>query len=116
MGLEHHVELSDFAERAAAVGAFPGICELIGPEPVMALLALDHRVGEAGDVAGCLPCPLIHEDGGIYAVHIIAVVYEALPPEALYVVLERGAERAIIPGTGQATIDLRALEYEAAAL
>ena len=38
------------------------VLELVGAEAQLARLAVDHRVGEARDVAGGLPDPRVHED------------------------------------------------------
>src|SRR4051812_2644409 len=110
MRLEHHVELASGAELAATVGAFAALRDLVGAEAVLALLALNERIGKTCDVAARLPGSRIHEYGCVHSEHIVAVVDEALPPDALDVVLQRHAERAVVPRSCESPVDLGSLE------
>ncbi len=68
--LEHEVELPRLGE--VAVGRLAGslarfaaaarLVELVGAEAKLARAAVDERVGEAGDVAGCLPDTGVEDD------------------------------------------------------
>ena len=63
MRLEHEVELARLGEVAvgrlagplARLAAAARELELVGAEAELARAAVDERVGEAGDVARCLP-------------------------------------------------------------
>ncbi len=57
VGLEHEVELAGLGERAAlaAVGAQVGVVELVEAEALVAVAAVDERVGEVREVPGRLP-------------------------------------------------------------
>ena len=81
----------------------------------MALPALDQGVGEALDVAGGLPDAGVHEDGGVQADHVVALVDDGAPPGVLDVALELDAQGAVVPGGAEAAVDLGAGEDEAAA-
>ena len=41
-------------------------------EAMLAVAAVDHRVGEAGDVAGGLPDPRVHDDRRVDADDVVA--------------------------------------------
>ena len=142
--LEHQVELSDVGEVVFAAGgagdalvldeilhlllgegvdglgqlhavlAAPVLDELIGAEALLALLAVHQGVGEAGQMAAGHPRLGVHEDGGVLP-HVVGVLlHELLPPCLLDVVLQLHAQRAVVPGVGQAAVDLGACEDDAA--
>ena len=99
-----------------AVLAAPVLDELVGAEALLTLLTVHQRIGEAAQMAGSHPGLGIHQDGGIQA-HVIGVLLnELLPPGLLDVVLQLHTQRAVVPGVGQAAVDLAAGEDKAAAL
>ena len=59
VGLEHQVELAGLGERAvlAAVRARVRVVELVEAEALLAVGAVDERVGEVGEVAAAPPRP-----------------------------------------------------------
>ncbi len=123
--LEHEVEHPRLGQRppAAADGALRvGLAgraldaRVVRAEAVLAVPAVDQRVGEAGDVAGRLPDPRVHQDRGIEALDVVPRVDHGVPPAVLDVLLELDAERAVVPHRAEASVDLRGLEDEAAAL
>src|SRR4029077_8278318 len=63
-----------------------------------------------------LPDRGMHEDGGVQADHVGALLDEVPPPHPLDVVLELDAERAEVPAGAGAAVDLARLKHEAAAL
>ena len=145
-GLEHQVELPDVGEVVLAAGGAGDVVlldevlhlllgegvdgllqsdvllgtevldELVGPEALLALLAVHERIGEAAQMAGGHPGLGVHEDGGVQT-HVIGVLLnELLPPGLLHVVLQLHAQRTVVPGVGEAAVDLAAGEDEATAL
>jgi hypothetical protein len=58
----------------------------------------------------------VHDDGGVYAHHVVAHVDHAAPPLLFYVPLHLDAQRAVVVGGADAAVDLRALVDEAPTL
>ena len=118
VGLEHEVELARRGHRAgcAAAGAEAVAGELILAEALLALPAIDERVGEVLEVAAGLPHLRRHEDGGIEAHDVGALAHHGAPPLLLDVALQLDAHGAVVPGGGEAAVDLAAGEHEAAPL
>ena len=145
-GLEHQVELADVGEVVLSAGGAgdvmllhkvlhlllgegvdglgqfkaglgaPVLDDLVGPEALVALPAVHQGVGKARQVAGGHPGLGIHQDGGVQA-HVVGVLLdEFLPPGPLDVVLQLHAQGAVVPGVGQAAVDLAAGEDKAPAL
>ena len=107
-GLEHQVELPRLGEFAAVVGMV-GALDVVGAEALMALLALDQRVGEVLHVAGGDPGLWIHDDGGVDADDIVAQLDHAAPPGAFDVVAQRDPQRAKVVHALDAAVDLARL-------
>ena len=84
-----------------------GVDHVVGAEAHLALLAVEQGVGEAGHVAAGLPDTGIHQDVGVDLIAVAALLNEALAPGVLHVVLQPGAQRAVVPGVGQTAVDLR---------
>ena len=90
--------------------------ELILAGALVAVEALDERVGEGLDVTGGDPHFARENDGGVQAHDVGAAADHGIPPGTLDVFLQFHAERTVVPrGTG-ATVDVTAGEDEAAAL
>src|SRR5438552_17321800 len=104
------------ALRGRAVMRPVDLVHLVGAEAVLALAAVDHRIGEVLDVAARLPDHRVHQDRGIEAHHVVALLDEVAPPDALDVGFQPDAERAVVPARAGAAIDLARLEDEAAPL
>ncbi len=83
---------------------------------LVAVLALDERIDERGEVAGGRPYLRREDDGGVEAHDVIAALDHRPPPLALDVVLQLDAERAVVPGGFGAAVDLSALIDESATL
>ena len=142
-GFEHQVELPDVGEIVLAAGgagdvvlldevlhlllgegidglgqlhavlAAPILNELVRPEPLLALPAVHQRIGEAGQMAAGHPGLGVHEDGGVLP-HVVGILLnELLPPCLFDVVLQLHAQRAVVPGVGQAPVNFRAGKDEA---
>ena len=90
--------------------------EVVRAVALVAGQALHQRVGEDVDVAGRFPDLAGQDDGGIQADDVFAAADHGLPPLALDVFLQLGAEGPVVPGRTGATIDLTGLENESPAL
>ena len=143
-GLEHEVELADVGEVVLAAGGAgdvlvlhevlhlllgegvdglgqlhavfvaPVLNELVGAEALLALLAVHEGVGEARQMAAGHPGLGVHQNGGVLADVVGVLLHELLPPGLFDVVLQLHAQRAVVPGVGEAAVDLGAGEDEAA--
>ena len=89
---------------------------IVGAEALLAVLAIDERIGEAGDVAARLPHARMHQDRRVEPLDVVARANHRMPPAVLDVLLELDAERAVVPHGSGAAVDLRRLEDESAAL
>ena len=128
-GLEHEVELADGGKvLLAAVGAFDVMLrhkgfhpvkfpalgggaglvldKLVGPVPGLALLAVHQGIRKSPHMAGGHPDLGVHQDGAVQAHIVGALLDKALPPGPFYVVLKLHPQRAVVPGVGQAAVDL----------
>ena len=124
VGLEHQVELAGVGE--IAVGALAralrrllaalGVLELVGAKAQLAGLAVDHRVGEAGEVARGLPDPRVLDDRRVDRDDVVAVLEHRPPPLGLDVVLQQHPVVAVVVGRADPAVDLRGGEDEAATL
>ena len=132
--LEHQVEAARCRERAAVDrapqaeplddrrvaqlggGEVLGAGQLVEPEALVVRRALDQRVAEAPDVAGRDPDLGVHQDPGVEADDVVALLDHRPPPGALDVVLELDAERPVVPDGVDAAVDLGRREDEAAPL
>ena len=143
-GLEHQVELTDIGpvvlaaagagdlmlgheschlilgesvdglgQLKAVLGA-PVLDHLVGAETLLALLAVHQRIAEAAQMAGSDPGLGIHQNRAVLT-HVVGVLLdELLPPGLLHVVLQLHTQRAVVPGVGQAAVDLAAGKDKAA--
>ena len=135
VGFEHQVELTDRGPVAiAAIGTIDlaivqkglhlplahdrggggiipfflqvGLDELVRALTVLAGAAVDQGVGKATEMTGGFPRAWVHQDGRIEPHHIGPIVDEMLPPSLLDVGFQLDPHRPIIPGVGQAAVDL----------
>jgi len=93
----------------------PGFHQVIGPETILAIITLKQGVVKAADVPAGLPNLLVHQDGSVHAVHIVAVFDESLPPQVTDIALQLDPQRAVVPSAGEAAINLTALVNKTAA-
>src|SRR5205814_437838 len=103
--LEHQVEVALLADLTAAVRTAPRV-QLVGARASLALLAVDQRVGEGRQVAGCLPDPRRHDDRGVDPDHVVALLDDRPPPGVLDVALQLDAERPVVPEAAEPAVDL----------
>ena len=90
--------------------------QIVGPKAHLALLAVQQGIGKALHMAAGLPHTGVHENVGVHLVAVAALLDEALAPGVLHVILETGAQRAVVPGVGKAAVDLGPGKDEAAVL
>ena len=86
--------------------------DVIGAETRLAFAAVDERIGEALDVAGCFPDPGMHEDRTVDSHHVLPALHDVAPPSVLDVALELDAERTVVPAARQPAVDLARLRRE----
>ena len=145
-GLEHQVELADIGKVVLAAGGAGDVMllhellhlrlgegvdglgqvhallvavvlnELVRPEALVALAAVHQGVGEAGQMARGHPGLGVHQNGGVQT-HVVGVLLDKfLPPGPFDVVFQLRAQGAVVPGVGQAAVDLGPGEDKAPAL
>ena len=140
-GFEHHVELANAGEIlfaahragnavlgdvgfhlfvAPAVGLHfftvrgaEILNQLVRAETSLASLAIHQRIVEAAHMPGSHPHFAVHQNRAVHARVVGIFLHEFAPPGALDVVFEFHAQRAIIPGVGQAAVNFGACEDEA---
>jgi hypothetical protein len=88
------------------------LLQVVGPEPLVAALALGERVGEGTDVTRGDPDLARQDDRGVEADDVLAGVDHRTPPLALDVLLELDTERPVVPRRARAAVDLPAREDE----
>src|SRR5512132_465399 len=129
-GLEHQVEVARVGEGpAAAVGALQlalgGGAAVLGlerldqvvlAEALVAVGALDQRVGERLEVPGGLPDPRCHDDGRVLTGNVVSQLHDRAQPGLLDVVIQLDPERTVVVARADPAVDLARLEGEAAAL
>ena len=135
VGLEHHLEVARLGPPAlgAAVGAHDvghrdrvgvgdalllreRLLQVVLAAALVAVEALDERVGEGADVARGDPRLAREDDRGVEADDVVAARDHGLPPLPADVLLELDTEGAVVPGRPGASVDLAAREDEAPAL
>ena len=109
LGLAHGVHA---VAQVKAVFLAPVLDHLVGPEALLALLAVHQRVGEASHMAGGHPDLGVHQNGGVQPYVVGVLLDEFLPPGLLNVVFQLHAQRTVVPGVGQSAVDLAAGEDE----
>ena len=122
--LEHEVEVACLGE--VAVGRLAGLLaralaalrllEMVGAEALLAELAVDERVGESADVAGCLPDLRVEDDRRVERDDVVALLHHRRQPALLDVVLEEHAVVAVVVGRAESAVDLGRGEHEPAPL
>ena len=77
---------------------FVGLLELVGPEPVMTVVALGERVDERVDVTGGHPHLAREDDRAVDADDVFTHLHRRAPPLSADVLLELDTQRAVVPG------------------
>ena len=118
LGLEHQVELAGLGERTLrrAVRAHVGVVEFVEAEALLALGAVDERVGEVGEVPRRLPHLGRAQDRRVDEHHVVTLLHHRADPRFLHVAQQQRTQRPVVVGGAESAVDLRRLEDEAPAL
>ena len=90
--------------------------QLVGALALVAVQTLHQRIVEDGHVAGRDPHRSRQDDGGVDAHHVATGDDHGAPPFALDIVLQRHAERTVIPCGAGSAIDFTGGEHKATTL
>ncbi len=129
VGCKHHIKLFNvvpvffstswtfdvFSAELLGSNFFGDVGDFVGAEALVTFFTFDEWVGESCGVAGSDPGFWIHNNGGIDAVHIVALLDEIVPPFVHNFLFQRDAKWAVVPSTGHAAVDVGAWENESAA-
>ncbi len=80
--------------------------EDVGAIALLRVAVVDKGVVECIHMARGLPNGGVHEDGGIDAHDVVVQQHHALPPIALYIVLQFDAHLAVVIDSAQSVVDL----------
>ena len=86
--------------------------QLVCTETLVALFTVHQRIGKSAEMTGSYPCLRVHQDRTVNAYVVRALHDEFLPPCFFHVVFQFNAERAVIPGICQTTIDFGTRIYK----
>ena len=119
------MRLKSRASVRSQLGPWPGrlagllragrVVEVVRAEAVLADAAVDHRIGEAADVAGGLPDARMQHQRGVERDDVVALLHHRPQPRGLDVALHEHAVVRVVVGRAEAAVDLRGREDEAAA-
>ncbi len=110
------LDVGESVDGRVAVLRLVRLEEVVGAIALVGVQRLDERVAEDLDVAGRLPHAAGQDHRGVEAHDVVAAVDHGLPPLALDVLLQRHAERPVVPRGARAAVDLTRLEDEPAPL
>src|SRR6266511_4369280 len=110
------VDLGQANRRRRAVLLGVGLLKLVGPEPLVAGLALGQRVDERVHVARGHPHLAGEDHGRVQADDVVALLDHGLPPLPAYILLQLHAQGSVVPGRPGAAVNLTRRVHEAAAL
>ena len=122
MRLEHQVEVARLGQVAVRVlagtlrGALAAVArlEVVGTEAQLAGAAVDHRVGEACDVARCDPDLRVQDHRRVERDHVVALLDHRALPLALDVLVQQDAVVAEVEGRAETAVDVGGREDERA--
>src|ERR1700759_973668 len=118
MGPQHEVERAWFGQILAATiwALFDPVFlwQLIGAQSRFTGATIHHRVAECVFVPAGFERGAVSQDRAVEADDIIAFAHHDAPPIVFQIALQLDSERAVIPDTVKAAIDLARLENETA--
>ncbi|MCG3161537.1 MAG: hypothetical protein JMDDDDMK_02721 [Acidobacteria bacterium] len=112
--LEHQVEIARFGQVGRSAAWTFAVFQVVGAAASFAFAAINQRVAESRFVARITPDQTIHQNRGVQTFHVVAFVNDRTPPRAHDVVFQFNAQRAVIPGRGDAAVNFRVSEDKAA--
>ncbi len=110
------VDVLKAVRRRRALLGLVRLLQVVGPEALVARLALRQRVGEGVDVTGRDPDVARQDDCRVQPDDVLAALDHRPPPLAPDVLLQLDAERAVVPGGAGTAVDLAAGVDETAPL
>src|SRR3989344_4740157 len=90
--------------------------QFISAGTCMTFSTFHKRIAKITDMAACFPYFGMHENRSLDLHHLRFLPDESVPPALLHPFLEFRAERPVIPGIGQSSINFRTREDESTAL
>src|SRR5579875_1132321 len=116
--LHHEIEVARLRQRPAhpAIGTLVERAEMVRPEAVLAVAAVDELVVKCVDVARGDPSLRMHDDRRVEGDDVVPQIDDLPPPRVLDVPLEERTERPIIPKAVDPPVDLARGEDKTAAL
>ena len=90
--------------------------QFVCAESLFTLLTVHQRVRESSQMSAGNPCLGIHQNSTVNAYVVGALHDELLPPGFLYIIFQFHTQVAIIPGIGQAAVNLRTWIHKAPVL
>jgi hypothetical protein len=120
--VEHQVELARLRQVALGVLARAlrralaavRVLEVVGAEAELAGAAVDHRVGEAPDVARGDPDLRVEDDRRVERDHVVSLLDHRAPPLVLDVVAKQDAVVPVVVRGAEAAVDVRRRVHESA--
>src|SRR4051794_7364808 len=120
--LEHQVELARVRQVAVRcltrllrrLAPARRVLELVGAEAQLARAAVDHRIGEAADVAGRLPHLGFEDHRRVEQHDVLTLLHERAHPLVLDVVVQQDAVVAVVVRGAETAVDVRRREDERA--
>ena len=82
--------------------------QLIRTETGLTALAIHQRIRKASQVSGSHPSLGVHKNRTVHTYIVGILLYKLLPPGTLYIVLKLHTQITVIPGIGEAAVDLGA--------
>src|SRR6185312_7060695 len=83
---------------------------LVGAKTLLGNIAIDHRIGEAANVARRFPDFGMHDDGGFEADDVITTADHVVPPAIADVFAKLDSERTVVPEAVDAAVDFGRLK------
>ena len=80
---------------------------MVFAESVFAFFAVYEDIVEIVGMAGGLPDRGMHQNAAIQTYHVVPLMHYGFPPGSFEVALKLHPQGAIIPGTGQSTVNFR---------
>src|SRR5208282_4998170 len=114
-GFEHQVEIARRRQFATACGAAVAL-NPIGAETLLAVFAIDQRVGEVFQMTRRFPGARMLKNRRIEPEHVAAVLHHLTPPRLLDVALQLDAQRAVVEGGSESPVDVARWKNNSTAL